>query len=140
MRGARALIPLAAIGIGLGWILLRGISGNLVYFMTPTELLGRGQAAIGERMRLGGQVLPGSAQDTAGGVRFIITDGTTRLTVIDTGEVPPLFRSSIGVVVEGKYEPDGAFHADTLLVKHSADYRPPAPGETPTSAQLEDRG
>ena len=31
----------------------------------------------------------------------------------------------------------GAFHADTVLIKHNGVYRPPAPGETPTSANLQ---
>jgi hypothetical protein len=29
------------------------------------------------------------------------------------------------------YGADGAFHSDTMLVKHGEQYRPPAPGETP---------
>jgi cytochrome c-type biogenesis protein CcmE len=34
-------------------------------------------------------------------------------------------------VLEGTYGTDGAFHSDTMLVKHGEEYRPPAPGETP---------
>ena len=45
-----------------------------------------------------------------------------------------------GVVVEGTLGSDGAFHADTVLVKHSDNYRPPAPGQTPTSADLQGGG
>ena len=70
-------------------------------------------------------------------VRFVVTDGTSHLTVIDTGGVPSLFRTGQGVVVEGYYGSDGAFHADTVLIKHNGVYRPPAPGETPTSANLQ---
>jgi cytochrome c-type biogenesis protein CcmE len=35
---------------------------------------------------------------------------------------------------------DGVFHADTVLVKHSSEYRPPAPGETPGPVDLETGG
>jgi cytochrome c-type biogenesis protein CcmE len=58
--------------------------------------------------------------------------------VIDTGGVPSLFREGRGVVLEGFYGADGAFHADTVLVKHGDRYTPPKPGQTPTSANLED--
>lgn len=140
MKWARVAIPAAAIVLGLGWILMRGLNASLVYFLTPTELLREGRAAQGEQVRVGGQVVPGSAHDLPNGVRFVMTDGTTSLTVVDTGEIPPLFRQGIGVVVEGQFEVDGIFHATTLLVKHSADYRPPAPGETPTAATLDTGG
>ena len=42
--------------------------------------------------------------------------------------------------LEGYYGADGVFHADTVLVKHSDDYRPPAPGQTPHSADVEGGG
>jgi cytochrome c-type biogenesis protein CcmE len=44
------------------------------------------------------------------------------------------------VVVEGVLGDDGAFHADTVLVKHSNEYRPPAPGETPGPSDLQAGG
>jgi cytochrome c-type biogenesis protein CcmE len=56
--------------------------------------------------------------------------------VLDTGGVPALFRAGQGVVVEGFYGRDGAFHADTVLVKHNGVYSPPSPGQTPHSADL----
>ena len=60
--------------------------------------------------------------------------------MIDTGSLPALFRDGQGVVVEGIYGQDGAFHSDTVLVKHNGVYTPPAPGETPTSANLAGTG
>ena len=79
---------------------------------------------------------PGSVQRAGSAIRFVVSDGTTRMTVVDTGGVPSLFRAGQGVVVEGDYGADGAFHADTVLVKHNGVYTPPRPGETPTSANL----
>jgi cytochrome c-type biogenesis protein CcmE len=40
------------------------------------------------------------------------------------------------VVLEGHESRDGAFHADTVLVKHNSVYRTPGPGETPHSADV----
>ncbi len=38
--------------------------------------------------------------------------------------------------MEGALEGDGAFHADTVLVKHSGVYTPPRPGQVPRSADM----
>jgi cytochrome c-type biogenesis protein CcmE len=134
------VFALAVVGGSLAWVAFRGLSGNLVYYLTPTEVLHRGSADEGRRVRLGGYVEPGSVQRQASIVRFIVTDGTTHMTVIDTGGVPSLFKAGQGVVVEGSYGADGAFHADTVLVKHDGVYRPPQPGQTPTSANLQGGG
>lgn len=134
------MFVLVIVGASLGWVAAKGLSGNLVYYKTPTELLNQGPSAVDERVRLGGLVQPGSVQRTGSVVRFIVTDGTTRMTVVDTAGVPSLFRDGKGVVVEGYYGVDGAFHADTVLVKHSDSYRPPGTGETPHSADLEGGG
>jgi len=129
----RTRVAIAAVVIvgSLGWVAAQGLTSNLVYYQTPTELL-RGPDRGGERIRVGGLVAPGSVRRDGDTVRFILTDGTTRLTVVDASGVPSLFRDGRGVVVEGAYRADGTFLADTVLVKHSDSYRPPAPGETPT--------
>jgi len=133
----RIVVVLALVAGGLGWVAAKSLGGNLVYFKTPTEIVHLGDNGIGERLRVGGQIVPGTIQRLGGTVRFVITDRTTRLTVIDTGGVPSLFGQAQGVVVEGQLGADGAFHADTVLVKHGDSYRPPAPGETPHSADIE---
>jgi cytochrome c-type biogenesis protein CcmE len=131
----RVVVLLLLIAGSLAWVGTNALSGNLVYYVTPTELLHQ-HPAPDERLRLGGQVVPGSVHDAADGVDFVVTDGETRMTVVHTGGTPSLFRTGIGVVLEGTYGTDGAFHSDTMLVKHSEQYTPPAPGETPSPAQV----
>jgi cytochrome c-type biogenesis protein CcmE len=131
----RVVVILVLVAGSLAWVGTNALSGNLVYYVTPTELLQQHPGA-GERLRLGGQVVPGSVHDAENGVDFVVSDGTTRITVDHTGGTPALFRNGIGVVLEGTYGADGAFHSDTMLIKHSEDYRPPAPGETPPPVQV----
>jgi cytochrome c-type biogenesis protein CcmE len=138
-RGRVILVLLIVLG-SLGWVAARAVSGNLVYYVTPTEVLSRGEAIVGDRIRLGGLVDRGSVSKLSDGIRFVVSDGTTRMTVVATGAVPALFRPGQGVIVEGVYGADGAFHADTVLVKHAEVYRPPQPGETPGSARIEGGG
>ena len=132
----RVVVLLVLIVGSLAWVGTRALSGNLVYYVTPTELLEQ-QPAAGERLRLGGRVVPGSVHDLAGGVDFVVTDGRTRMTVEHEGGTPALFRTGIGVVLEGVYGPDGAFHSDTMLVRHGEEYRPPAPGDTPSPVPVD---
>lgn len=134
VRRGRVLVALALIVGSLGWVAFKGLGSSLVYYRTPTEVLATPD--VGQSVRLGGFVLPGTVQHIGSTIRFVVTDGTTRMTVIDTGGVPALFRANQGVVVEGSFGADGAFHADTVLVKHNGVYEPPRPGETPTSANL----
>ena len=126
----RVVILLVLITGSLAWVGSQALSGSLVYYVTPTELVQQHPSAT-ERLRLGGQVVPGSLHDVANGVDFVVTDGTTRMTVVHTGSTPALFKTGSGVVLEGTYGTDGVFHSDNMLVKHGEEYRPPAPGHTP---------
>ena len=139
MRRGRVVFVLAVVAASLVWVAAKGLSGSLVYYQTPTELLQQGSTAVGERVRLGGLVAPGSVRTAGATVRFIVTDGTTRMSVVDTAGVPSLFHDGKGVVLEGTYGADGAFHADTVLVKHSDCYRPPAAGQTPNTYDPKDK-
>jgi cytochrome c-type biogenesis protein CcmE len=133
--GRRAVLVAGLVLIlgGFGYLLYGGIGSNLVYFLTPTELLGKGEGAYDTPLRLGGQVVPGSVQWNADelDLRFQVTDGETVLAVHSTGAPPQMFRDGIGVVVEGRFKRDGVFASTNLMVKHSNEYRAPHDGEDP---------
>jgi cytochrome c-type biogenesis protein CcmE len=142
-QGARAriLIGLLIVVGALTWVTVRGLSGSFVYYLTPTDIVSQHKAQVGERVRLGGYVVPGSVGHGADALTFTVSDGTDAIKVSDTGSVPELFKPGQGVVLEGTVGSDGRFHSDTLLIKHSGEYRPPAPGQKPpNSADLEAGG
>lgn len=95
------------------------LASSLVYFNTPTELTG--QEPGDSRLRLGGQVVEGTVDETTEGVAFDVTDGRTTVSVRHTGAPQQLFQEGIGVVVEGTWDGD-AFHSDSMLVKHDETY------------------
>ena len=113
------------------YLLYGGLDQNVVYFLTPKELLAKGTKAVDVPVRLGGQVKPGSVvwNDTTLSLRFTITDGTSEVAVASKGAPPQMFRDGMGVVVEGRYRADGTFNCTNLMVKHSNEYRAPKPGE-----------
>jgi cytochrome c-type biogenesis protein CcmE len=114
-----------------GWLLFGGLEKNVVFFLTPKELLAKGTDGIGVPVRLGGQVKPGSVKWNAQtlDLRFIVTDGAREMQVHSTGAPPQMFRDGMGVVVEGRAGASGVFEATGLMVKHSNEYRAPKPGE-----------
>jgi cytochrome c-type biogenesis protein CcmE len=131
----------AGIAIGAGVVLLifaylvwGGIGSNLVYFLTPTELLAKGSSVYGTSVRLGGIVEEGSIRWDADRreLRFRLHDENAKtVEVLSTGVPPQMFSGGIGAVVEGIWTPDGVFHSHNLMVKHSNEYRAPMPGTKP---------
>jgi cytochrome c-type biogenesis protein CcmE len=113
------------------WLLFGGLEKNVVFFLTPRELLAKGREGVGVPVRLGGQVKPGSTKWDARtlDLRFTVTDGAREIPVQSTGAPPQMFRDGMGVVVEGRFGPSGVFQATNLMVKHSNEYRAPKPGE-----------
>jgi cytochrome c-type biogenesis protein CcmE len=109
----------------LGWIAARGLAGSFVYYLSPTEVVNQHHAVPGQRIRLGGYVVPGTVHTGNHGLTFTVSDDHATLQVDSTGDVPELFRAGQGVVLEGALGTDGRFHSDTLLVKHDGTYRPP---------------
>lgn len=124
---------IAIIAAVFGYLLYGGLDKNVVYFLTPRELLAKGTQGVDVPVRLGGQVKPGSVKwnETSLDLSFTVTDGAGEIPVHSRGAPPQMFRDGMGVVVEGRYHPDGVFQSTNLIVKHSNEYRPPKPGESP---------
>ena len=119
---------------GIGYLLFGKLEKNLVYFVTPTELLAKGEMAFDQPVRLGGMVEKGTIQwdSKIHSLAFKLTDGSKDISVSSHSTPPQMFQDGMGVVVEGKLPKSGVFQADRLMVKHSNEYHPPKEGEKPT--------
>lgn len=133
-RRSALVVAVVVIVAAFGFLLYGGIDRNVVFFLTPEELLARGTAAYDVPVRLGGLVAPGSVKWDAEklDLRFAVMDsGGQTVAVHSTGAPPQMFRDGMGVVVEGRYRPHGVFESTNLMVKHSNEYRKPEHGERP---------
>lgn len=132
----RSTRPLAIggclIAVALGFLVYQGLSNNLVYYITPSELLAKGATVEGRSLRLGGEVRPGSRQWSSRTqmLRFVLQDSKASVLIVSHGLPPEMFREGAGAVVEGTYS-HGLFRATNLMIKHCATYRAPKPGHTP---------
>ena len=130
-----------AIAIALGAfavIAYSGISKNLVYYWTPSDVKANGDKAYGANIRLGGMVVPGSIKKLGGSaVEFDVKDATD-IVRVKTSTVPPqMFRENIGVVVEGTMMRGGYFQSSRLMVSHNNEYKPPEKGHPVDRKELE---
>ena len=134
MIGALAVAAIALIAIATG-----GISKNLVYYWTPTDLYANGDKAYGATIRLGGMVAAGSIKNRAGvsGVDFDVKDGFKVVHVKSAGVPPQMFRENIGVVVEGTMTRGGYFQCNRLMVSHNNEYKAPKAGHPIDKKELE---
>lgn len=133
-RRSALVVGVVIILAAFGFLLYGGIDKNVVFFLTPQELLARGTAAYDVPVRLGGLVQPGSVKWDAEklDLRFVVMDsGGQSVNVHSSGAPPQMFRDGMGVVVEGRYHRNGVFESTNLMIKHSNEYRKPEHGERP---------
>ncbi len=130
MSGSKKLwagCGILAVVASLGMLVMGGLTDNVVYFLTPSELVARGADAVDQPLRLGGQVKAGSVAWDAEALDLIFTvqDSLEDISVRYIGAQPSMFREGIGVVIEGSMQGDGVFEATNLMVKHSNEYKAP---------------
>ena len=133
-KRTRTIVAAAVIVAALAWVAVSALRSNLVYYKTPTELLNLGSNGVGQQIRLGGVVEPGSLCARGNALWFILTDLRSSVTVATSRGVPQLFAEGRGVIAEGAYGRDRVFHASDVLVKHNDSYSPPVSGPIPHAA------
>ncbi|MGH7581659.1 MAG: cytochrome c maturation protein CcmE [Gemmatimonadales bacterium] len=110
-------------------MIVEGIKQTGTYFMTPTQLIARTDQDphfhdVG--LKVSAKVVPGSIRRDAAHERvdFKISDGHEGFPVTYVGLVPDTFTDAndIDVVVEGKLERDGVFHATDVIAKCGSRY------------------
>ena len=128
-----AVVVAAVIVIAtFGYLLYGGIDKNVVFFLTPKELVAKGTKAEDVPVRLGGMVKAGSVKWDADrlDLQFQVTDGVQTVMVQSKGAPPQMFRDGMGVVCEGRFK-NGVFQSTNLMIKHSEEYKAPKKGEMP---------
>lgn len=118
----------------VGYLMATGIKETGVYYLTPSELATRVQndrSFYNVGVKMGARVVKGSiARDVATQtITFRATDGQNTWPVTYRGLAPDTFTDEVDVVVEGRLQPDGVFHATTLLAKCGSRYEA-APART----------
>ena len=107
-------------------LIIYGLSKNMVYFYTPTQVINK-EAPINKSIRVGGMVVPGSIikSKSSLNVIFQINDLKNTISISHDGLLPDLFGENQGVVVTGSLDSKSNFVANEVLAKHDENYMPP---------------
>ena len=135
-------IAIAVILASLGYLAWTGVQESKSYYVTIKELQGMDNSRYSKRLRVAGNVVPGTIKRAGTRVEFQLKENDLTLPVVYNGtEAPPdTFKDDSQALAEGQYGRDGVFHAKQLQAKCASKYAPkqdgtPAgsPTQTPTS-------
>ncbi len=123
----------AVIFLLLGYLAYTGVQDSKSYYVTIKELHTMGDSAYSKRLRVAGNVLPGSIKRTGTHVEFVLVEQDQNLKVDYTGtEAPPdTFKDDSQALADGSFGRDGVFHAKQLQAKCASKYAPQQQPGTP---------
>ena len=134
MNSQFKFVAITAVVVGaLVWLAMAGIGESATYYVTIDELHAMPNAAA-KRLRVGGDVEPGSIVRKAERVEFTITQEDRKLKVVYVGEDPlpgyiPRPRPGL---CDGKLRADNVFEAQKIQAKCASKYEAePGKGASP---------
>ncbi len=112
--------------VSLGYLAYTGVQESKSYYVTIGELRGMGDGAYTKRLRVAGNVQPGSIKRKGTQVEFVLVEQGHSLPVIYSGtEAPPdTFKDDSQALADGSFGRDGIFHAKGLQAKCASKYAP----------------
>src|SRR5437879_10446814 len=96
---------MVAILLALGYLAYTGVQESKSYYVTIKELRGMGDGAYTKRLRVAGNVQPGSIKRTGTKVEFLLVEQDLTLPVVYSGtEAPPdTFKDNSQALAEGSF-------------------------------------
>jgi cytochrome c-type biogenesis protein CcmE len=128
--------------ISLGYLAYTGVQESKSYYVTIAELHRMGDEGYTKRLRVAGNVQPGSIHRKGTEVQFVLVEQGNTLPVIYTGtEAPPdTFKDDSQALADGSFGRDGIFHAKGIQAKCASKYAPKQGGQTGNSMTAADPG
>src|SRR5258707_9618686 len=112
--------------LALGYLAYTGVQESKSYYVTIKELRGLGDGAYSKRLRVAGNVQPGSIRRSGTNVNFVLVENDQLLNVVYNGTEPPpdTFKDNAQALAEGKFGHDGVFYAKQIQAKCASKYAP----------------
>ncbi len=113
----------------LVWLAMGGIKDTKTYYKTISEVHKMGSTAQAERLRVAGDVQPGSIVKNGTQVSFVLQQGAQKLSVVYSGNdpLPDTFKDNAQAVADGRLGPDGVFAANKIQAKCASKYEAKPP-------------
>lgn len=136
------------------YLIVSSTQASAQYFLTVDELMAKGDSIQNRELRISGAVIGDSIQydqktltltftvanipgdnaeiEAQGGLAEVLNQAVNdpnraRLNVVYNGVKPDLLRNEAQAIMTGKMGPDGAFHAEELLLKCPTKYEEAVP-------------
>jgi cytochrome c-type biogenesis protein CcmE len=112
--------------LALGYLAYTGVQESKSYYVTIKELHGMGDGAYTKRLRVAGNVQPGSIKRSGTNVNFVLVENDQVLNVVYNGTEPPpdTFKDNAQALAEGSFSRDGIFYAKQIQAKCASKYAP----------------
>ena len=108
----------------LGYLLYLSFGSSVSYYVTVSEFFAKGTELYDINLRVAGKIVDRSVEWNPEELelKFTVTEGGCTIPVIYNGAKPSGFVAGSDILVEGKYHPDGIFHAGQLIMKCPSKY------------------
>ncbi len=112
--------------LALGYLAFTGVQESKSYYVTIKELHGMGDGAFTKRLRVAGNVQPGSIKRNGMNLNFVLVENDQTLNVVYNGTEPPpdTFKDNAQALAEGSFNRDGVFYAKQIQAKCASKYAP----------------
>jgi len=120
----------------LAWMGVSGYQESKTYYVTLPELRELGEEAFAMRLRVAGNVEPGSIRRQEGRVLFTLYQENDRLAVAYVGRepLPDTLVDNAEAIVTGRITRENLFEAQVVQAKCASKYDAAPPGASPQSS------
>jgi len=123
-RKTKFLAGSLVIVLGVAWLGFSSFDESVAYYKTVGELQAMGDEAYGSRIRVAGNVVPGSILKADEGVRFTLEQEGHSLNIRYVGKdlLPDTFKDDAEAMAEGRLMPGGEFQSTVVQAKCASKY------------------
>jgi len=133
-------VAMVVILLALGYLAYTGVQESKSYYVTIKELRGMGDGAYTKRLRVAGNVQPGSIKRSGTNMSFVLVENDQLLNVVYNSTEPPpnTFKDNAQALAEGTFGRDNVFYAKQIQAKCASKYAPQqnGNGNSPASSTM----
>ena len=133
-------VAMVVILLALGYLAYTGVQESRSYYVTIKELHGMGDGAYTKRLRVAGNVQPGSIKRSGTNMSFVLVENDQLLNVVYNSTEPPpdTFKDNAQALAEGTFGRDNVFYAKQIQAKCASKYAPQqnGNGNSPASSTM----
>ncbi len=121
----KVLVGVLVIGGGISYFMYQAMQSSWSYYYSVDDFSASKSEVKNYSLRIAGRVKPGSiAHDLQKmNLTFVLAGSKTEIRVQYKGSVPENFAEDKEVVVEGRLDTTGTFHADMLMTRCESKYK-----------------